>query len=382
MPDIPLSSQNASIMIPASLVSLETLLYIGLCSEKANDIWSSWTTWQPTEPYGPRRETDPDDGFGLVVTFHDFIIGSVTTNKTDAVGTDDDRGWRQCLDACGINKATQEAIMVLNQKLNRLRRSNSCLYCIKDTINLRYRGLEELRHTLGIPQQPSTASIEASNWDSPHPLNTPEYTTLFKPIDLAQTTNLLTQSNTLSNISPLLSPPPSDFSGGTRSSFHFPPSHDLAIHNAAYAKSRSPRSRIAILRLLIPSAAIESLAASDIQTVLWPSNEWRELVWRSRMRKPLPRYLRKYREATLVVGTVAWGGGLVCQGMETWEEVGGGWGGECAEGGGGGGEEDGVVQYVFSGEEEGREFLTENVEGAEVVPFSEAALEEFFADLT
>lgn len=41
---------------------------------------------------------------------------------------------------------------------------------------------------------------------------------------------------------------------------------------------------------------------------------------------------------------------------------------------------EGDVEYVFSGEEEGCEFLTRHVEGAEVVPFPVAALEEFLAD--
>ncbi|KAL5347535.1 hypothetical protein ACLOAV_007847 [Pseudogymnoascus australis] len=322
MPNVPLSPQNASVTIPTTLISLETLHYVGLSSEKANDLWSRWTSWWPTEPYGPRRETDPDDGFGLVVSFHDFIIGWSVTNRVDAVGTDDDLKWPQ------------------------------------------------IRHT--------SATVHSRNRDqqlgliySPTAPDTPGYTTLFKPVDLAQTTNLLTQTGTLSSISTLLIPTPSDFSGGTRCSFHLTPSHDLATLHAAYAILRAPTASIAILRLRIPNAAIANLAAPDIQRVFFPSSEWIELVWRSRTRSPLPQHLRKYRGATLVVGTRAYRADFVYQGMKMWEGV----GEENVLGVG-----EGDVEYVFSGEEEGCEFLTRHVEGAEVVPFPVAALEEFLAD--
>lgn len=72
-----------------------------------------------------------------------------------------------------------------------------------------------------------------------------------------------------------------------------------------------------------------------------------------------------------MIGTRAYGADLVYQGMETWERVGEGNVLRVREG---------DVEYVFSGEEEGCEFLTRHVEGAEVVPFPVAALKEFLVN--
>lgn len=130
-------------MSDISIVSLKTLIYVGLSIAKAEELWNRWTHWE-RGPYDPRRETDPDDG-GLTVLFDDFIIGWSVTNRIDAIGTDDDHKWRECLDACGIDTATQDAIM--DPKFAHIRRSNSCLYWAKETIEMRYRGLLETHHS-------------------------------------------------------------------------------------------------------------------------------------------------------------------------------------------------------------------------------------------
>lgn len=158
----PLSSQ---------IVSLETLIYVGLSSAKANDLWDRWTNWSLT---GPRRETDPDDGFGLTVTFLDFIIGGCSVEHTVDTTAEDNIEWRKCLDACSINTATQDAIM--DPKFRKLRLSNSCLYWAKDTIEMRYKGLES-------HQQLGTARIEVDVWSPPNAmavLDAPGYTTLLQ----------------------------------------------------------------------------------------------------------------------------------------------------------------------------------------------------------
>ncbi|KFY81740.1 hypothetical protein V500_11141 [Pseudogymnoascus sp. VKM F-4518 (FW-2643)] len=352
----PLSSQ---------IVSLETLIYVGLSSAKANELWDRWTNWSPT---GPRRETDPDDGFGLTVTFLDFIIGCSVEHTIDTVA-EGNLEWRECLDACGINTATQDAIM--EPKFRKLRLSNSCLYWARDTIEMRYKGLEN-------PQQLGTAGIETDVWGSRSAiaaLDAPGYTTLYKAMDQARIARLFDQSGAVSRIETLLTSPPSDFSG-TRSHFYFTPDHAVAEYHAAYAKRRAHYESIVIVCLRIPNAAIETLAPPDIQKIFFPSNEWKELIWRSRTRRPFPPHLRKYREATLVIGTAAYKADLVYDRMKTWEEI----AEEEVFRVGKAGQENGAVQYVFSGEEDGHEFLTEHARGVKVFPYPPAALEEFLAN--
>ncbi|KFY76579.1 hypothetical protein V499_03812 [Pseudogymnoascus sp. VKM F-103] len=350
-----------------SIVSFETLINVGLSITKAEELWNRWTHWERGE-YDPHRETDPDDG-GLTVMFDDFIVGWSVTNRVDAVGDNDDE-WRDCLDACGINMPTQDAIMDPN--FAHIRRSNSCLYWAKETIEMRYRGLSETQPSTSNSQQPTTPETDFNNQP---PLNKPGYTTLFKSIDRGQITRLLDQNGKLDRTGAILTPAPSDFSG-TRSLYYFTPDHNLARHQAAYAKRRAPRESIAIISLLIPNTAIETLPSPDLQIVSWPSNEWKELLWHSRNQKFLPPHLRKYRDATLVIGTAAYGAGAVYQGMRTWEEV----GKENVFCVGKRGKGEGAVQYVFSAEREGYDFLTEHAEDVKVIPFTAGALEEFLAD--
>ncbi|OBT74690.1 hypothetical protein VF21_06964 [Pseudogymnoascus sp. 05NY08] len=353
-----------------SIVSFETLIYVGLSIAKAEELWNRWTHWERGE-YDPRRETDPDDG-GLTVMFDDFIVGWSVTNRVDAIGTDDDLKWRECLNASGIDTATQDAIMDPN--FTHLRRSKSCLYWAKETIEMRYRGLSEAQHSTYNPQQPSTSETKFGNCAS---LNTPGHTTLFKAVDRARITNLLDQSGKLSRPETLLSTAPLDFSG-SRSLYYFTPDHNLARRQAAYAKRRAPRKFIVIISFLIPNTAIENLSPLDLQRVSWPSNDWKELLWHSRNQKLLPPHLRKYRDATLVIGTMAYGADAVYQGMKTWEEV----GEECVFWEGKKGQGGEVVQYVFSGEEGGHDFLTEHAQDVKVIPYTAAAPEEFLANPT
>ncbi|ELR04606.1 hypothetical protein VC83_04151 [Pseudogymnoascus destructans] len=335
----PISSQNAFATIPAVLISLETLIYVGLSGQKANELWNQWTNWQ-RGPYDPRRETDPDDG-GLTVTFHDFIIGWSVTNRADAVGDDDDHEWRKCLDACGIDAATQDAIMDPN--FTYLRRTNSCLYWAKDTIEMRYAGLEEIQRTsltreaelkqaappipsgsedaqgsgyqgnVGLTstsstsqgqrsisglQQKGAAGIEADVCGSSRAiaaLNAPGYTTLYKGLDQARITGLFDDSGAVAEIEILLSSAPSDFCG-ISSRFYFALDHTVARYYAAYVKKRAVCESVVIVCLQIPNAAIESLPPNKIQRMLWPSSEWKELVWFSRKGKTPPPHLDKYHE--------------------------------------------------------------------------------------
>lgn len=355
----PLSSQ---------IVSLETLIYVGLSIAKAEELWNRWTNWPPTSP---RRETDPDDGFGSTVTFLDFIIGCSVENTVDTVA-EDDLEWRECLDACGINTATQDAIM--DPKFRYVRRSNSCLHWARDTIEMRYKGMENL-------QQLGTAGIEADIWGSPNAIaaldDSPGYTILFKAIDQTRIARLLDQSGAVSRIETLLTSAPSDFSG-TRSHFYFTSDYAISTYHAAYDKSRAPCEPIVIVCLRIPNAAIETLSPPDIQRISFPSNEWKELVWRKRTRRPFPPHLKKYREAALVIGTMAYKADLVYDRMKTWEEV----TEENVFRVGKAGQENGVIQYVFSGEEEGHEFLNQHARGVKVFAYPAAAREGFLAGPT
>lgn len=101
-------------------------------------IWSQWTNWPS---YVPRREVDVDDG-GLEVSFIDFTIGLTIQSKHDTTG-ESDAGWCACLNASGIAPDTQAAIM--DPHFAYLRLSRSCQDWIRDTIEMRYAGLQDIQ---------------------------------------------------------------------------------------------------------------------------------------------------------------------------------------------------------------------------------------------
>ena len=411
------AADDAFALIPVALISYETLVYVGLSEAKATELWNQWTNW-PAQ--GPRRETDPDDG-GLVVTFKDFIIGSFE-NLVD-IADDNAQEWRACLNSCGIAVDVQNAIM--DPRFKYLCLSQSCLYWVNDTIKMRYAGLEDIQRSSreremqlrriatrsgdnqggsghggrqGGPniatgsssstnqgqrsvsgsQQQNTPGIGPDIWGSTSAIaarNAPGHTVLFKGLDQGRIAGLFDEAGTLDRISTLLSSAPSDFSG-TRSLFYFTPDYKVAVYYAAYAKRRANCESVLIVCLSIPNAAIESLSAPDIQRIYWPSNEWKELIWRCHTVKSLPSHLRKYRQAILVIGTVSRKPDRIYNAMNSWQQV----TESCLLRVGPSGQNNPAVQYVFSGEEEGCEFLIENgARNIRVFPYPPSELEAWLA---
>ena len=420
--DVTLDSPDAAdafVIIPVTLISYDTLGYMGLSVDKANEIWNEWTHWPAT---GPRREIDLDDG-GLQITFIDFITARL--ENYEDMYDDNDTQWIQCLTMCGMCESAHEAIMDPNFKHIRLTRS--CVFWIKDTLAMRYAGLEDVRrashhremelvHAGASPgssgsssgsnrggrpggtsqhgsstrggmqaqgrrsvsgmQEQATPGISSVLWNSDTAMevsNVPGHTMLFKGMDQGRLAGLFNDSGEVQNIEKLLSSPPSDFSG-TRSLFSFTPDYGVAEYYAAYAKRRANCESVVMVCLSIPKEAIDNLEEPDIQHLHWPSPQWKQLVWRSKTVKSLPKPLRKYRDALLIIGTISKGAERMFENMQTWEDM----TDACVLRVGLSTRGNPAKQYVFSGEEEGREFL--NGHGKfEVFPFSEAELEALLA---
>jgi hypothetical protein len=404
-PDSP-EAVDAFATIPEHLFSRETLIHIGLSEEKADELWDRWTNW-PAD--GPRREVDSDDG-GLEVSFLDMVIGSIESKRD--VLDDNDPQWRACMDACGIARNVQDAIMDHHFKYIRL--SNSCLYWVLDTIEMRYCGLQDIQRTswaremelqrmasrsmssghqrghgstaagsqqrsVSGHQQQGTARISAKVWGSASAMaarHAPGYTVLFKAIDQARISGLFDNTGALSDIGVLLSLPPTDFNRGV--AFYFTPDYEVAEVYAAFAKRRTNCESVVIVCFRLRNAAIEALQEPDLQRLYWPSHEWKQLVWYCRRIKPLLSHLRKYRNSVLIIGTVASKPALAYHKLDSWELV----SEEHVLRVGRNGEGRLAVQYVVSGEQEGWDFLLENGarDSMTLFPYPAAELDSWLAE--
>lgn len=139
MPLVPISTPQAAdwfVDVPDELISMASLRYLGLTEAKASELWRKWTNW-PSSP--PGRETD--DPFGGV-PFIDFVLGHVKNREFDPSGENDGE-WCTSMVSSGVSTELQDAIM--DPIFRRIRLTESSVFWVRDTIAMRYRGLEEIQ---------------------------------------------------------------------------------------------------------------------------------------------------------------------------------------------------------------------------------------------
>ncbi|KAK3353260.1 hypothetical protein B0T25DRAFT_544093 [Lasiosphaeria hispida] len=394
--------QDAFASIPVYLISQETLTHVGLSASKAEQLWSTWTNW-PTD--GPGRETDADDG-GLQVSFLDFITGHVTRSGIPDTTGEDDTEWYTCLNACGVDPKTQAAIM--DPFFDDIRFDHTCLDWVRDTIKMRYAGLQDIQRAsrerekeiqrvasclgpsgggewrpLSGLQQQSMAGISANVWGSAcaaAACNAPEYMVLYKGIDQAHIEGMFDVDGNMDQISKLTSLPPSDFNNKAVM-YYFTPNRKVAEYYAGYAKRRANCESVVMVVLCIPNAAIQSLTEPEIQHLHWPSDNWKQMIWNCRRNNNLPKRLRVYKEATLIIGSISRKPNNVYHRLDTWEGVTERYLLKVKPDGRSGADGTIATQYAIQGLEKGEDWLLENGgKDIKVFPYSHAALESLIAE--
>lgn len=73
--------------------------------------------------------------------------------------------------------------------------------------------------------------------------------------------------------------------------------------------------------MTIPNNVIETLETPQIQHLHWPNLDWKQLFWHSRCEDTLPRYLRQYRQAMLLIGSTSKRPNLTYSRLNTWEAM-------------------------------------------------------------
>ncbi|CAG9956338.1 unnamed protein product [Clonostachys rosea f. rosea IK726] len=377
--DSPHSPPDAFSIIPQRLISPATLEYLGFSSEMSMERWNTWIAFkQPTD-------SDGDGPFD---------------SRGDYADDGDDEQWRLTMDKLGLSTDFQDRIM--HPTFTDIRLTQSCAYWCKDTVEMRYEALfliqqssldrqrllkdvrghsysssssSQQRQAVGhtpfigplLPaahsekeQQPeSTSQAPVSIFGHAPSINDiatngiDGHTILFKGIDEARTYTFLDAQGCIQDIATILSSTPSDFSSD-RALFYFTPELETARYYAGYAKIRSSEdTNVVIICIAIPNEAIQSLTGDSLQYLYWPSEDWKEYVRYNRTRKPMPFELRRFRRATLLIGSTA------KKANQAWRQLTGSSSvtedyvlkinGEPA------------VQYVFDGSQQGQDFLMESI---------------------
>ncbi|KAK4214895.1 hypothetical protein QBC37DRAFT_282704, partial [Rhypophila decipiens] len=379
---------------------------------KAGYIWNCWTNWPDNTLLF--REGDPDDGREEYI-FLDYLMEHIrgTTEPRDIDG-DRDEDWTTYLTECGISADLQSRIM--HPRFTYLRRTESYLYWIRDTFQMRYGGLELIQMTSheremqlipaasrpggsegrggrrsqssvtavsGIQQQRQPGNSNNLNvWGSAQiatTINTPYCVTLFKCLDQRRAKELLTDDGTLHSLgAPLLSNPPSDCSD-TSMKFYFTPNIKVAEYYASYAKTRIDVHSVVMAVVQIPNSAINTMPPNDVQRLFWPSDDWKEFVWHNRRNEDIiPSRLEKYADALLLIRHTSKKPNIAWKRIESPRHV----DESCVLRIG----EDGRVntgppalQWVFNGNGRGRTWLRQNISSIMVVPYPQAELDAYVA---
>jgi hypothetical protein len=370
--------------IPEILVSLATLQHLGFTKTAAEQIWDRWTNWPPGAP--GRFGKDPNGQ----ITFLEVALGHLTVGRSVDIWDDDTQKWHHCMTTCGIDVATQEAIML--PMYRKIRLGGSCIFWLKDTVALRYRGLVAvqaasreramaIQRTATRPYHPSSQftqltttgpteslpgstgsrSVSATMRQAPgisastafsaavrSAPTVPGLITLYKGLDQARLEGFFNDRGEIAHWPHIISDPPTDFLGN-EAGYNFAADRRIAEMYACYAKRRDSVSSVVILHVSIPNHLIESLSDTDLQKVYWPNLEWKSLIWHCRTRRRLPKDMAKFKRAQLIIGTIATHPAEVYRRMHSLMEI----NEDCVlktdEGRSG-------IQYVFRGDG-GEEFL-------------------------
>ncbi|KAH0491137.1 hypothetical protein TgHK011_002579 [Trichoderma gracile] len=300
--------------LPMDLVSVDTLEYLGFNEETAEFIWND-----RIKPLVRANAAKPNSHLSEPFMYH--IIDHVyDAGQVSNTCEDNKRLWHRCMSHCGLNRQTKMAIM--DPIFNKIRRTQSCLDWVRNTIELRFKALQDLRaaEAASALRRRQAAQKSAAEDSVSHP-SQPEETamgkavlqasqsppgstiTLYKAVDRASVRRLFDGKGDLSRISALATSRPRDVRGSS-SVYHFYVDRDIAEQQACYMRRRSYLTTAALVQVTIPKAMLEAgYEGPRRQEVYWPSEDWKRLAFHSRGNRPVPPDLVKYLKAQLSIVT-------------------------------------------------------------------------------
>ncbi|KPM39588.1 hypothetical protein AK830_g6939 [Neonectria ditissima] len=287
-------------------ISLDTLKYIGLDDNAANIIWSRWVNLGIDEG----REVD-----GGPVTFLSMARAYIRGAKEDA-SSDDDASWYTAMASIGVNESLQAAIMTPRCKDARYDGLIQIQAASRERSRAASRPGQTQRQSISpgspIPTRFRTTSELLPGGPSLSPMTTsapevrasaPGHTVLYKGLFKTRADPLFNEEGQIVNLGCLSSSVNGDFHSRPWAS-SMVVDFEIANKYAHFAKVRDSNQLAVIVRVEIPNSALESLDDTQKLSTYWPSQGWKELVWKCRKGIRLRDEWTKFRNATLAIGTI------------------------------------------------------------------------------
>jgi hypothetical protein len=343
------SQEAETSTVPETLESVESLEYVGFTTNMAETIYN-------------RYQNSPKD---VPWAFLEFALAVIEDPQIeDAESSQDD--WFACMTMIGLDEDFQRAIML--EEFADLRYTATCKFWVRDTMEMRWRFLENLKYLLrerqiqlqksrarpslaprtgsgprsrkrlsigGAPtigQSGPVSSLDSEVQEEPSsavatvpetPLHQDGHVMLWRAGDIIKHQAFYNEATGRLDLD-AISTFPGNFSGNVRLAY-FTPQRETADRYATWYKHKAPQSGITIAQIPVPYRFVESLKAK----YLWfdqnsegnPSNEWKNLIWNSRRGNRLPKSLRHLSAEDLLIGHIASGKHCKFMQMESASEI-------------------------------------------------------------
>jgi hypothetical protein len=273
--------------LPPTANSISGLESIGFDHKTATHVFKTYDRYK--EPFSSPEATNYD--FFSFIHGHIIRINSSTFSGLSDVGK---------MTKLGIRQEIIDAI--LDQRFAGVRGTQGLGYWVEDTMKVRYATLLHLRRL----QDQEGSDLDPEDLQHCTVVDHPpkvldNHTLLYKAMASTSSLDLepLFLDNSHLNISSLSSPRGGDFNGQKSAIYLTPQRHTAELYRQ-YISLRCPYSSTFLLSFSIPNHFLSSLRMEEV----YFSHTWKEFIWYSKTKTPLPSHLQYLGEAELVKGFI------------------------------------------------------------------------------
>ncbi|ESZ94536.1 hypothetical protein SBOR_5079 [Sclerotinia borealis F-4128] len=282
--------QDHFLIVPEMLESEETLQYLGWGADKATNIWRRWVS-VTADDTDVARYTMYEFGF------LEFALEAVPSSELE----DGQEAWTTHMLGWGVAAELVDAIM--DTQFADVRGTESAQYWVRDTMSIRYLGLEGLKKASilrdELRQNPagSFRGNIAVATTTARPSNVPGNLVLYKAISKDR---IEKDENGKIIYSSIVSSTPSDFRGYGGTLLYFTPDIEVAKIYRQYIKKRGEFPPV-MLQLTLSNAFVESLPPQ----ILLFEDLWKQIIYTCRSRKNLKRDLSGFHKYPLIIAPIS-----------------------------------------------------------------------------
>ncbi|TGO42257.1 hypothetical protein BHYA_0010g00170 [Botrytis hyacinthi] len=296
----------SSLSVPDLLVSPETLIYLGWGSQKAGEIWSRWREI---------KEAETEDGQEVIEM---EFLGFVLERYVPEVNISD--GREACIEQMELWGLAGELInCIMASAFEDVRMTETIQYWVRDTMSIRYLGLEGLQKNSARRDERRRNGTEDGGSEirtavAKAPSSTvPEHTILYKAISSTRVAYL---SDGSIDIESLASLPPTDFRGRIFAPIYFTPSLSVAKVYRGYVRSRTSSPAL-MIQMIVPNSFIKALPP-----YVCPFGDlWKQVVYTCRGGANLRGTMARIHSHALIIAPIAKGDNNAIARLRDWREV-------------------------------------------------------------